>query len=102
MLLFVLLPFPGDHALFSGFLNIEEISTYLLNDEKLPFSFYKILLYSNFHIVQIEFNLSVLFNLLNFHMLIYFFTVFQLILIKMLLWNLKVLTHVILKMALWF
>lgn len=34
MFLFIVLPFPGGHALFSGFLHIEEIPTYLLNDKK--------------------------------------------------------------------
>lgn len=37
MFVFILLPFHGGHDLFCGFLSIEEIPTYLLDDEKFAF-----------------------------------------------------------------
>lgn len=37
MFLLILPPFPGGHALFPGFLHIEEIPTYLLDDEIIAF-----------------------------------------------------------------
>lgn len=67
--------------------------------KNLPFNFYRFHM-QNFHIVQIEFNLSVLCNLLYFHVLMLSFTVFHLTWTEKLLWNLKDLTHVILKVAL--
>lgn len=80
------LPFRGGHALFSGLL------TYWGNSY-IPARWWNIGLWAlrkYFYtpiFILVKLNLSFLFNLFNFHVLIHFFTVFQLIVV--LLWNLS-------------